>query len=158
MERAIMNPKIVRKDEGTVYETGSTERFTLKITNADTNNAIDYGEAVIGHLVGPPLHIHRDQDELFHVLEGELRVQIGEETVDLGPGDVAFAPRGIPHTFVNLQPEPVRVVGVVIGSGFSRFYAEFTATVSADADPAQLAAVAAKHNIQIIGPPLLATS
>ena len=28
---------------------------------------------------GPPRHLHRDQDEWFHVIEGEYIVEIGDE-------------------------------------------------------------------------------
>lgn len=144
--------KIIRSHEGITYE--SPDRVTWKLTSADTNNAFDYGVAVINHLSGPPLHIHHDQDELFHVLAGELCVQVNDERVDLGPGDIAFCPRGIPHAFANLKQEPVHVVGFTLGGGFDRFYADFSAALEKNPDPAHLAEVAATHNIELVGPPI----
>ena len=50
---------------------------------------------------GPPLH-HHDFDETFYVLEGELTVQLRDEVFCVRTGQLAFAPRGVPHTFTNL--------------------------------------------------------
>ena len=44
-----------------------------------------------------PLHLHPDEDESFHILEGEVLVQIdGEEHLG-GPGSFISVPRGVPH-------------------------------------------------------------
>jgi mannose-6-phosphate isomerase-like protein (cupin superfamily) len=58
---------------------------------------------------GPALH-HHPYDETFVILEGRVRVQVGEETVDGGPGDIVIGPPGIPHGFTNLGPERARLV------------------------------------------------
>ena len=42
---------------------------------------------------GPPLHRH-DFDEAFYVIEGRLSFQVGDELVEVGPGELAFVPRG----------------------------------------------------------------
>jgi quercetin dioxygenase-like cupin family protein len=49
---------------------------------------------------GPRL-LYDDVDELFWVLEGELTFQLGEERVIRRAGELAFAPRGVRHTFAN---------------------------------------------------------
>jgi quercetin dioxygenase-like cupin family protein len=47
----------------------------------------------------PPLHVHRNEDELFYVLEGQLRVRRGEEEFTVSKGESCFLPRNVPHTF-----------------------------------------------------------
>jgi mannose-6-phosphate isomerase-like protein (cupin superfamily) len=42
-------------------------------------------------------HSHDDEDELFHVLSGSLRLEMDERTVLLGPGDVFVVPKGVRH-------------------------------------------------------------
>jgi quercetin dioxygenase-like cupin family protein len=57
---------------------------------------------------GPPLH-HHDFDEAFFVLEGELKFQVDDELRTTGPGELAFAPRNVPHAPANLagvEPPP----------------------------------------------------
>src|SRR6476620_11749506 len=51
-------------------------------------------------LAGPP-HTHSNEDEISLVLEGEVGVQIGDETLLATPGAYVIKPRGIPHTFWN---------------------------------------------------------
>jgi mannose-6-phosphate isomerase-like protein (cupin superfamily) len=57
---------------------------------------------------GPPLHVHRHDDEAWHVLEGTLRFRIAERTVDAGAGTTVFVPAGVAHTFGNPGPGRVR--------------------------------------------------
>jgi quercetin dioxygenase-like cupin family protein len=43
-------------------------------------------------------HSHDDEDELFYVLRGRLRIEYeGGRAVDLGPGSIHVVPRGIRH-------------------------------------------------------------
>jgi mannose-6-phosphate isomerase-like protein (cupin superfamily) len=46
----------------------------------------------------PPLHVHRRNDETFYVLEGDVRLFLGDREIMLAPGQAALAPRGVPHT------------------------------------------------------------
>jgi mannose-6-phosphate isomerase-like protein (cupin superfamily) len=56
---------------------------------------------------GPPLH-HHDFDETFYVIEGELTFQLGDELFTRKAGELAFAPRGVAHTYANLGDAPTR--------------------------------------------------
>ena len=75
---------------------------------------------------GPNLHTH-DFDESFYVLDGELTFQLRDELVSAGPGDLVFAPRGVPHTFANLSDRPARQLIVCTPAGFERYFARMAA-------------------------------
>ena len=68
---------------------------------------------------GPPLH-HHAFDEGFHVLEGELTFQLGEELRTGRAGQTAFAPGGSVHTLANLSDAPARYLLVITPAGFER--------------------------------------
>ena len=55
-----------------------------------------------------PLHLHRNDDEAWYVLEGKLCVKMGDDTVEAGAGAAVLVPRGTPHTYWNPDPQPVR--------------------------------------------------
>jgi uncharacterized cupin superfamily protein len=55
-----------------------------------------------------PLHVHYSDDEAWYVLEGALRVRVGEEEVEAHAGSGVFVSRGTPHTYWNPGPERVR--------------------------------------------------
>lgn len=42
-------------------------------------------------------HSHADTDDFFLVLEGRLTIQMREENVTLGPGEVFVVPKGVEH-------------------------------------------------------------
>jgi quercetin dioxygenase-like cupin family protein len=75
---------------------------------------------------GPPLH-HHDFDETFYVVEGELTFQLRDELFRVKAGEVAFAPRGVPHTFTNRSADPARYLIVCTPAGFERYFARMAA-------------------------------
>jgi mannose-6-phosphate isomerase-like protein (cupin superfamily) len=109
----------------------------------------------------PPLHVHHRDDEGFWVLEGAIRLHIGgEQVVHLGAGHFALAPRGVPHVYVVESGQPARWLTISNG-GFDRFVAEVSVPASEPTLPTQpdlpppdeLIAIAARHGIEILGPP-----
>ena len=42
-------------------------------------------------------HSHDDEDELFLVLEGRLRIEMEDHVVELGEGELFVVPRGVRH-------------------------------------------------------------
>lgn len=60
---------------------------------------------------GAPSHHHSVGTEIFFVIDGALRVLLGEEIVELGPGDLLAVPPGVHHAF---GPAPERTADVLI--------------------------------------------
>jgi mannose-6-phosphate isomerase-like protein (cupin superfamily) len=42
-------------------------------------------------------HSHAEEDELFLVVSGRLRIELRDGTVELGPGELVVVPRGVEH-------------------------------------------------------------
>ncbi|MDQ3887599.1 MAG: cupin domain-containing protein [Actinomycetota bacterium] len=108
-----------------------------------------------------PLHRHEADEELFFVLEGQLRVEVDGQQHAAGPGAVAVLPRALPHAFVVTSPH-ARFLTFHTPAGFERFTLEAgTATTSLEhsppndrpLEPAALAEMASAFGIQILGPP-----
>jgi quercetin dioxygenase-like cupin family protein len=75
---------------------------------------------------GPPLHRHAF-DEAFYVLEGELTFQLRDEVFTRRSGELAFAPRDVPHTYANHSDAPARAIIVCTPAGFERYFARMRA-------------------------------
>jgi quercetin dioxygenase-like cupin family protein len=86
---------------------------------------------------GPHLH-HHDFDELFYVLDGELTFQLGDEVITRRAGELAFAPRGVHHTFANHSGAEARTLIVCTPAGFERYFARMAAE-QAGVDPPEWA-------------------
>jgi uncharacterized RmlC-like cupin family protein len=50
------------------------------------------------------MHIHRSDDEAWHVLEGSLRFRFPDREVDAPAGTTVFVPAGSPHTYWVTEP------------------------------------------------------
>lgn len=108
----------------------------------------------------PPLHVHHRENEAFHVLEGELTLITAAGETRLREGESTVAPRGVPHVY-RVESDRARWLVVCSPSGFERFVTEAAEPARAPtlptggpaADPKRLAALAASHRIEILGPP-----
>ena len=56
---------------------------------------------------GPRLHRHA-YPEVFVIQEGRAVYTAGDETREVGPGDVVVVPAGVPHRFVSTGELPLR--------------------------------------------------
>jgi len=128
---------------------------------ADTDGRYGLLESVAPPGHQPPAHVHQREDEGFFVLDGEITLHTPDESVTLGPGEFRNAPRGVPHTFAVTSAAPARWLVVSSPAGFEAFVDEYGEPARADALPVldappdveRLVAVAAKHGIEILGPP-----
>jgi quercetin dioxygenase-like cupin family protein len=112
---------------------------------------------------GPPQHRHEDEDELFVVLDGELRFFAGGDEMVGGAGALAHLPRTVPHTFQVMTETARFVVVTASGTAPPRFDAMVSALGSPTdrpvipepsyIDPSRVAEVCAAHGIEIVGPP-----
>lgn len=84
----------------------------VKISGKDTRGQLAVFEYIGKERTGPPLHLHHDQDEIFSIIEGEYLFQVGEEQFKANAGDTVFAPRGIPHTWIQLSDTGRQVYSV----------------------------------------------
>jgi mannose-6-phosphate isomerase-like protein (cupin superfamily) len=54
-------------------------------------------------------HVHPNSDETFLVLEGRLRIEFDNGSVDLAPGDMTTVPSGVRHRTMPLGPRSVNI-------------------------------------------------
>lgn len=47
------------------------------------------------------VHAHAGEDKCYHVLSGRGRIVCGDETYDVGPGEIVFCPATVPHGAAN---------------------------------------------------------
>jgi quercetin dioxygenase-like cupin family protein len=122
---------------GQIGERGDTAAATPVAPAGGRVNVLVRGEhsggriAVMDNRVGagfagPSLH-HHDFDELFCVLDGELTFQLGDDVVTHRAGELAFAPRGVHHTFANPGDQEARTLIVCTPAGFERYFARLEA-------------------------------
>src|SRR5690606_35652423 len=70
-----------------------------------------------------PLHVHSREDEVWYVLEGEIRFIIGDEERVGGQGTFAYIPKGVPHTF-QVRSDTARWFGFGTPAGLDQWFFE----------------------------------
>jgi quercetin dioxygenase-like cupin family protein len=122
MQTGGKEPKVVRPTEGRKLVLTGHE-LTLKLTSRETGGESYVYEVVTPPGVGMPLHVHRIEDEIIQVIDGdEFDVQIGDRTFKAAPGSLIYFPRGIPHRFLNVGSKPLRTLWTIIpGASYERF-------------------------------------
>ena len=103
------------------------------------------------HWAGPPLH-HHDFDEAFYVLEGELVFQVEDQLFTKRRGELAFAPRNMPHALTNRSDEPARYVLVCTPAGLERQFARMAAEHAGEEPPEW--ALQPTPEVIRVGPPI----
>jgi quercetin dioxygenase-like cupin family protein len=112
------------------------------------------GHLAVVELTGggrPPLHRH-DFDETFYVLEGELTFRLADDVFTRSAGELAFAPRGVAHTYANLSGAPVRALLVITPAGFERYFDRIAARITGSEPPPEAAKPIPE--VVAVGPPL----
>ncbi len=56
-----------------------------------------------------PWHMHENEDELFYVISGELRLEFRNKVVNLQSGEFVVVPRGVEH-----RPVAIKEVAVML--------------------------------------------
>src|ERR1700754_791078 len=93
----------------TIENPVSGERITFLQTAADTDGELLEFElelAADGHV--PGAHVHPEQEERFHVLEGEMKFKCGWRRVRAVAGETVVVPAGRVHRFACAGDAPAR--------------------------------------------------
>jgi quercetin dioxygenase-like cupin family protein len=93
----------------------------------------------------PPLHVHKNEDEWFYVLDGEVTFHVGNENYRASVGGFVSFPRGIPHTFTVESPN-ARFLVMNTPGGFEHMFELAPKTIE-DAVSALKA-----FDIEVVGP------
>jgi mannose-6-phosphate isomerase-like protein (cupin superfamily) len=149
--RTMQKGRVVRSEEGDLLPP-----FWLCKIGSLTGGRFDFLVGEVPYLSGPPLHVHRDQDDTFFVLEGVLTIQLGEEVVDLGPGDFATAPPGAPHTFDNIYPDrpAPKVCNLMTPGGLDSLFQDMARMGAGAAGAPTFDELSQRHGFTLVGPTL----
>jgi len=129
-------PKFVTASEGTKLTVLGMDHMTVKLSGADTNNQFTLIRQLNVAGVGIPRHIHNNEDEIFIVVSGELKVTAWLDYLEgtgtlkgdsasavstpppppypdpnvmvkyLKAGDVAYLPKGYAHSYEVTKVDP----------------------------------------------------
>jgi mannose-6-phosphate isomerase-like protein (cupin superfamily) len=69
---------------------------------------------------GPGAHSHDANDDIFYVLEGSVRFQVGDQKIDASRGAFLRVPVGVLHDFENVSSARAGLLNFYIPGGFEK--------------------------------------
>lgn len=107
-----MKPVVLMPGEGERLEAGASTAV-IKATADKTGGAFSMSEALFpAGMSGPPPHSHGHTTDYVYVVEGTLRVTVGDQEIDAPAGSYVLVPPGVVHTFANASEAPVRFLNI----------------------------------------------
>lgn len=136
---------------------------TIRVSERDSPDGISVLEHRASQGDSPPLHIHHDEDEIFHVIEDVARYRIGDQERRAPPGETLLTPKGIPHTY-QVESAAARMLTITRGE-FENSIRAFGRPAERDGLPGPpgpptpeqaeaLARACQQFEIELAGPPL----
>ena len=142
--------KIMKHGDGEFYSSSEHSKIKegayIKLTKEDTRGAFSLLEGEWGAGWAAALHMHREHDETFIVLDGKFEVTVGNQSLVGSPGMVIFVPRSTPHAFK--VAESARVLFMYSPAGYEDLAREQLAmTEEQKNDPETMAGFRMKYDI-----------
>ncbi|MBS41848.1 MAG: cupin [Nocardioides sp.] len=154
----LQTPLVLAAGEGEHWHFLNTLQ-TIKLGGDRTDGVLSVVEFEGPRGFGPPLHSHDVEDELFYVLDGEVRFTSGDVETVGAPGTTVWLPKQRPHQFQVLS-ETAKVFQVTTPAQFDDFVRTLGEPASearvpdpVEIDGAHVAEVCAQFQIQVLGPP-----
>jgi quercetin dioxygenase-like cupin family protein len=135
-------------------------RYTFKL-GAEQNGGLSLMLGRDPRGAGPPLHVHRREDEAFHVIAGEITFVVGDRRFDAAAGDFVFAPRDVPHAYVVMSEHAEYMTSFFPAGVEGLFAAVAPPVVPGEPVPPprevgpEIVRIAADYGVEVVGPPLL---
>jgi len=146
-------PFVLQAAEGRPIDLGEGFAVTVKADEESTGGVVSVLETREPPGFGPPPHVHHDCAEAFFVLEGEYVMQLGDEEVVCGPGSFVFVPRGVRHGF-RTGAAAGRKLNFYFPASMVGYFDELAAALRREGvSDDELAQIAGRHAMEIVGPP-----
>ena len=118
-----MSNKIVHvpAETGQAY-CGPGDLYIFLVTGEESGGSYFTMETRVPPGGGPPPHIHHHEEEQFYILEGEVTLQAGEQTIHASVGDFVHVPRGTVHAFRNEGKIPARMLVTYSPAGIEKLF------------------------------------
>lgn len=125
----------------------------LKVSSKDTNGQLSVFEYIGLGKVGPMLHIHFNQDEIFTIIEGEYKFVVGTETHILKAGETIFLPRNIAHTWIQLSDKGKMIYFLQPAGKMEEFFSLMN-SLKERPSKEEMDNIHTAHGMKVLGPPL----
>ncbi|MBP0905737.1 cupin domain-containing protein [Mariniflexile gromovii] len=142
-------PKIIKNKDGHILNViGDIQ--THKLSGSDTGNQIVEWVDNVEPGVGIPPHIHTLEDEIFRVIKGQVEIMIDGNKFILEAGDVAFAPKNVPHAWKVVGTEKAKMITSAFPAGIEHMFKTLSELPPGPPDFEKATNICAKYGITFV--------
>lgn len=120
------------------------------VSGKDTEGKIAIFEEIVAPESGPPLHLHKEQYEIFHIISGAIEFEIESERIEALPGKTVVVPPGTKHSFINKSKEKSVIHFDLLPAGDSEAF--FEKLMYNDFE--DIEKLFDNHGLKLCGPPI----
>ena len=144
-----MKEKIVRKGEGRQLNIVGDHQL-IKLTGKDTD-----GKLTLIFQDNPPntqipMHVHKNEDELYKVIGGEVEFTVDGKATLIRGGDTIFLPRNIPHTWKVVGTSNATVYLTIFPAGLENMFEELNKLPAGPPDFPKVAEICGRYGIKFV--------
>jgi mannose-6-phosphate isomerase-like protein (cupin superfamily) len=143
----VRRPFVSRVDDIVPLDTVPGEQVSVCVRGADVGGAYTILQSLIVPDGAVPVHIHQNEDEVFHIIEGCLHFQIGKAEFDASRGATVVVPKGAAHAWRNMTDGRVLALVVFTPGGIDRMFDEI-----AGRPFTELEAIARRYGTIVVAP------
>ena len=96
-----------------------------------------------------PPHVHTCEDEVFHVVSGQVTFQIGADTVIAEAGTTIYLPRGVAHSFQVTGSEVAKVLMSIVPAGLEEMFRDLSA-IALPPDFSEVQRICAQYDVHFV--------
>ncbi len=120
---------------------------TIRLTGDDTNGAYTLIEQYNDPGIGVPPHVHANEDETFHIAEGQVTFTIEDNTIVAEAGTTVHVQRGVRHSFIVTSEGKSRVILIISPPGLETMFEEMHNLPAGPPDMAQISEICGRYGI-----------
>ncbi len=144
-----VNPKLVTQDQGQKLNVIGDNQI-VKLSGQDTNGQFTLIEQNNEPGMGIPPHVHKNEDEVFQVVSGQVEMVIGGDSFILNPGDLIFCPKGIPHAWKVIGTEKAQAMLSIFPAGLENMFEELAQLPPGPPDLGTVAQICGKYQVSFV--------
>ena len=122
----------------------------VRLTGEDTGGAFALIEQHNPPGVGVPMHLHENEDELFHIVEGSMEFTTQGKTHVATAGTSVFLPKNIPHSFVTVGDAPVKTLLMVFPAGAEKMFHELNDLPAGPPDMEKVVEICGRYGVRFV--------
>jgi len=144
-----MRAKVMHPGDGQYINVIGDHQY-IKLTGEDTGGAYALIEQVNPPGAGVPLHVHENEDEMFHVTRGNIEFTLDGKPLAASAGTTVFLPRRVPHAFKVVGQTEARVLVLLSPSGLERMFRELAQLPPGPPEMARVVAICARYGVRFL--------